>query len=143
MKGHYRDFLIRDWQNRDCAPAANIISSVLAEYHLRKPSADKDVLRRRVLLVTWGVWVIEHHNQLVGTGALPREAWGKAVEIRKMYLCQVPGIWTRYLLQQQGSPERFSANSETASILIEAVGYNESSGYQPAVGNSKVRSRLC
>ena len=46
MKAHYRDFLIRDWEKKDRAPVANIISSVLAEYHLGwEPSgADKDVL---------------------------------------------------------------------------------------------------
>ena len=150
MKAHYRDFLIRDWQKRDRAPAANIISSVLAEYHLGwEPSgADKDVLAVEEYYVLPGgeFWVIEHHNQLVGTAAYyPVKRGEKAVEIRKMYLLSsVRGFGLgRYLLQQLEQAIALRGFQqiwvETASILIEAVELYESSGYQPAVGVKTAR----
>jgi putative acetyltransferase len=150
VKAHYRDFLIRDWEKRDRAPAANIISSVLAEYNLSwEPSgADKDVLEvEECYLLTGGeFWVIEHHNQLVGTAAYyPVKRGEKAVEIRKMYLLRtVRGFGLgKYLLQQLEQAITLRGFEqiwvETASILIEAVGLYESSSYQPAVGVETAR----
>ncbi|MDP5339097.1 MAG: GNAT family N-acetyltransferase, partial [Nodularia sp. (in: cyanobacteria)] len=86
-------------------------------------------------------WVIEHQNQLVGTGAYyPIKRGKKAVEIRKMYLLSsVRGLGLgKYLLQQlevaianRGFEEIWI---ETASVLVEAVKLYESNGYQPATG---------
>lgn len=150
MKAYYQNFLIRDWEHTDRTPAANIISSVLAEYHLGwEPSgADKDVLEVEEYYLSGGgeFWVIEQDNQLVGTAAYyPVQRGEKAVEIRKMYL--LPTVRRlglgKYLLEQL---ERAIALRgfkqiwvETASILIEAVKLYESSNYQPATGVETAR----
>lgn len=150
MKAYYQDFLIRDWKNTDRTSAANIISSVLAEYHLGwEPSgADKDVLEVEEYYLSGGgeFWVIEYNSQLVGTAAYyPVKRGEKAVEIRKMYLLPtVRGLGLgKYLLQQL--EQAIAAKGfqqiwvETASILIEAVKLYESCGYQPAVGVETAR----
>lgn len=150
MKAYYQDFLIRDWEKRDRTPAANIISSVLAEYDLgwEPLGADRDVLEvENYYLATGGeFWVIEHHSQLVGTAAYyPVQRGEKAVEIRKMYL--LPTVRRlglgRYLLQQL--EQAIAVQNfhqiwvETASVLVEAVKLYESSGYQAANGVETAR----
>jgi len=69
----YQDFVIRNWQEKDCTSAATVIHSVLSEYGLpwQPEEADKDVLNiEEYYLATGGeFWVIEHQNQIVGTAA--------------------------------------------------------------------------
>ncbi len=168
MKNYYRDFLIRNWEERDCAertpygvrtPAAEIIRSVLSEYGLgwEPEGADRDVLQvEEYYLATGGeFWVIEYQNQLVGTGAYyPITRGEKAVEIRKMYLLpSVRGLGLgKYLLQQleaaiarSALPKAIAARGfqqiwiETASVLTEAVKLYESNGYQKATGVETAR----
>ncbi|MFM7373458.1 MAG: GNAT family N-acetyltransferase, partial [Sphaerospermopsis kisseleviana] len=91
MKLLYQNFIIRDWQKSDCTAAANVISTVLAEYGLgwEADGADRDVLEieEYYLAVGGEFWVIEHQNKIVGTGAYyPIKRGEQAVEIRKMYL---------------------------------------------------------
>ncbi|MBE9197626.1 MULTISPECIES: GNAT family N-acetyltransferase [unclassified Nodularia (in: cyanobacteria)] len=145
MKNYYQDFLIRNWEIGDRTRAASVVSYVLSEYGLgwEPKGADKDVLQiEEFYLETGGeFWVIEHQNQLVGTGAYyPIKRGRKAVEIRKMYLLSsVRGLGLgKYLLQQL---EAAIANRgfqeiwiETASVLVEAVKLYESNGYQAATG---------
>ncbi|HYW19694.1 MAG TPA: GNAT family N-acetyltransferase [Nodularia sp. (in: cyanobacteria)] len=145
MKNYYQDFLIRNWEIGDRTRAASVISYVLSEYGLgwEPQGADKDVLQvEEFYLKTGGeFWVIEHQNQLVGTGAYyPIKRGKKAVEIRKMYLLSsVRGLGLgKYLLQQletaiaeRGFQEIWI---ETASALVEAVKLYESNGYEPATG---------
>ena len=73
MKDYYQDFLIRSWSERDRQSASQVIRSVLSEYGLgwEPKGADRDVLQvEECYLATWGeFWVIEHQNQVVGTGA--------------------------------------------------------------------------
>ncbi|CEJ45852.1 GNAT family N-acetyltransferase [Umezakia ovalisporum] len=143
MKNYYQDFVIRNWEMGDRTRAASVVSYVLSEYGLNwePKGADKDVLQvEEFYLATGGeFWVIEHQNQLVGTGAYyPIKRGKKAVEIRKMYLLSsVRGLGLgKYLLQQL---EAAIANRgfqeiwiETASVLVEAVKLYESNGYKPA-----------
>ncbi|MBF2007696.1 MAG: GNAT family N-acetyltransferase [Chlorogloeopsis fritschii C42_A2020_084] len=147
---YYRDFLIRNWQERDRIPAAEVIRSVLSEYGLgwEPNGADKDVLQvEEYYLATGGeFWVIEYQNQLVGTGAYyPIKRSEKAVEIRKMYLLSsVRGFGLgKYLLQQLeeaiASRGFLSIWIETASVLAEAVKLYESNGYMPATGVETTR----
>ncbi len=145
MKNYYQDFLIRNWEIGDRTRAASVISYVLSEYGLgwEPQGADKDVLQVEEFYLEAGgeFWVIEHQNQLVGTGAYyPIKRGKKAVEIRKMYLLSsVRGLGLgKYLLQQlevaianRGFEEIWI---ETASALVEAVKLYESNGYQPATG---------
>ncbi|TVP57480.1 MAG: GNAT family N-acetyltransferase [Nodularia sp. (in: Bacteria)] len=145
MKNYYQDFLIRNWEIGDRTRAASVVSYVLSEYGLgwEPKGADKDVLQvEEFYLETGGeFWVIEHQNQLVGTGAYyPIKRGHKAVEIRKMYLLSsVRGLGLgKYLLQQL---EAAIANRgfeqiwiETAGALVEAIKLYESNGYQPATG---------
>ena len=145
MKNYYQDFLIRNWEIGDRTRAASVISYVLSEYGLgwEPKGADKDVLQVEKFYLEAGgeFWVIEHQNQLVGTGAYyPISRGQKAVEIRKMYLLSsVRGLGLgKYLLQQleaaiasRGFEEIWI---ETASALVEAVKLYESNGYQPATG---------
>jgi putative acetyltransferase len=150
MKTGYRDFLIRDWHERDRASAAEVIRFVLTEYGLpwEPAGADRDVLEAEDFYLATGgeFWVIEHHNQLVGTGAYyPVKRGEKAVEIRKMYL--LPAMRKiglgKYLLQQMEQAIRARGFQqiwiETASVLIEAVKLYESSGYQAASGVETAR----
>lgn len=145
MKNYYQDFLIRNWEIGDRTRAASVVSYVLSEYGLgwEPKGADKDVLQIEEFYLEAGgeFWVIEHQNQLVGTGAYyPIKRGRKAVEIRKMYLLSsVRGLGLgKYLLQQL---EAAIANRgfqeiwiETASVLVEAVKLYESNGYQAATG---------
>ncbi len=150
MKNYYQDFLIRDWQPKDRTPAAEVIHSVLSEYGLgwEPNGADRDVLQvEECYLATGGeFWVIEHQNQVVGTGAYyPIKRGEKAVEIRKMYLLpNVRGLGLGKYLLQQLEAAIASRNFqqiwiETASVLAEAVKLYESSGYQPATGVETAR----
>jgi putative acetyltransferase len=145
MKNYYRDFLIRNWEISDRTRAASVINYVLSEYGLgwEPKGADKDVLQVEEFYLHRGgeFWVIEHQNQLVGTGAYyPIQRGNKAVEIRKMYLLSsVRGLGLgKYLLQQleaaiahRGFEEIWI---ETASVLVEAVKLYEGNGYQLATG---------
>ena len=145
MNVRYRDFLIREWKDRDRVLAVEIIGSVLADYGLSwEPlGADRDVLEIEQFYQATGgeFWVIEQAGQLVGTGAYyPVSRGESAVEIRKMYF--VPEVrgqgLGRFLLKEL---ERAIADRgfhqiwiETASVLKEAVKLYESSGYQSAAG---------
>ena len=153
MNVRYRDFLIRDWEERDRVLAVEIIGSVLADYGLSwEPlGADRDVLEIEPFYHATGgeFWVIEREGQLVGTGAYyPVSRGDKAVEIRKMYL--VPEVrgqgLGRFLLKEL---ERAIGDRgfdqiwiETASVLKEAVKLYESSGYQSATGVETERCDL-
>jgi putative acetyltransferase len=150
MNINYKDFLIRNWQERDRLCASEIIHSVLSEYGLgwEANGADRDVLEvEECYLATGGeFWVIEHQNKLVGTGAYyPIQRGENAVEIRKMYLLpSARGLGLgKYLLQQleisiasRGFQEIWI---ETASILTEAVKLYENNGYEPATGVETTR----
>ncbi|MCP2729153.1 GNAT family N-acetyltransferase [Limnofasciculus baicalensis] len=145
MKTYYKDFLIRDWQPGDRNPAAETISTVLAEYSIifEPRGADIDVLEIETYYQETGgeFWVIEQEGKVVGTsGYYPVKRGEKSVEIRKMYL--LPDVrgngLGRYLLKEL---ENAIANRgfqeiwiETASVLKEAVNLYERSGYQPTTG---------
>ncbi|MCV3214192.1 GNAT family N-acetyltransferase [Plectonema radiosum NIES-515] len=64
MTNTYKDFLIRNWEERDRTPASEVIRSVLSEYGLgwEPNGADRDVLQvEECYLATGGeFWVIEH-----------------------------------------------------------------------------------
>lgn len=150
MKGRYGDFLIRDWERRDRTFAADVVSTVLAEYGLgwEPTGADEDVLEvEKYYLAAGGeFWVIEQQNRIVGTGAYyPIKRGEKAVEIRKMYLLPAArGIGLgKYLLQQLESAIALRGFEqiwiETASVLAEAVKLYEASGYQQAEGVETAR----
>lgn len=150
MRDYYQDFLIRNWEKGDRTAAAAVISYVLSEYGLgwEPNGADRDVLQvEEYYLATGGeFWVIEHQNQVVGTGAYyPIQRGEKAVEIRKMYLLSsVRGLGLgKYLLQQleaaiasRGFQEIWI---ETASALVEAVKLYESNSYEPTTGVETTR----
>jgi putative acetyltransferase len=146
----YKIFLIRDWEKSDRIAAAEVISSVLAEYGLgwEPAGADRDVLEvEKFYQSTAGeFWVIEQQGWLVGTGGYYPVARGeKAVEIRKMYLLPaVRGLGLgRFLLEQL--EQAIAARGfqqiwiETASMLVEAIALYESSGYQLATGVETAR----
>ena len=150
MRATYKDFLIRNWEERDRTPVSEVIRSVLSEYGLgwEPNGADRDVLQvEECYLATGGeFWVIEHQNQIVGTAAYyPIHRGEKAVEIRKMYLLpSARGLGLgKYLLQQL--EEAIASRGfqqiwiETASVLAEAVKLYESNGYQPATGVETTR----
>lgn len=145
MKTYYKDFLIRDWQPGDRNPAAETISTVLAEYSIifEPTGADIDVLEIETYYQETGgeFWVIEQEGKVVGTsGYYPVKRGEKSVEIRKMYLLPTvrgKGLG-KYLLKEL---ENAIANRgfqeiwiETASVLKEAVNLYERSGYQPTTG---------
>ncbi|MGD2183491.1 GNAT family N-acetyltransferase [Lusitaniella coriacea] len=145
MRTHYRDFLIRDWEPRDRAMAANAIASVLKEYGLgwEPQGADRDVLE--VEQYYWNVggefWVVEQQGEVVGTSAYyPVSRGENAVEIRKMYL--LPKVRGQglggFLLEnlERAIAERGFQTLwlETASVLQEAIRLYERRGYQPATG---------
>ncbi|MBW4644348.1 MAG: GNAT family N-acetyltransferase [Goleter apudmare HA4340-LM2] len=151
MRDYYQDFLIRNWEKGDRTSAAAVISYVLSEYGLgwEPDGADRDVLQVEASYLATGgeFWVIEHENQIVGTGAYyPVDRGKKAVEIRKMYLLSsVRGLGLgKYLLAQleaaiasRGFEEIWI---ETASVLVEAVKLYESKGYTAATG---VETKRC
>jgi putative acetyltransferase len=151
MKLLYQNYIIRDWKPKDRTAAANVINTVLAEYGLgwEADGADRDVLQVEEYYLKAGgeFWVIEHQNQIVGTGAYyPIKRGENAVEIRKMYLLpEIRGLGLgKYLLQQlelnikqRGFKQIWI---ETASVLKEAVQLYENNGYVPATG---VETKRC
>jgi putative acetyltransferase len=143
-------FLIRDWQPGDRQVAADVIRTVLTEYGLgwEPDGADRDVLEVEAAYLERGgeFWVVEQAGRLVGTSAYyPISRGENAVEIRKMYLLPAArgqGLG-RYLLttieaviQARGFSDIWI---ETASVLKEAVGLYETSGYEPARGVETAR----
>lgn len=145
MKKYYRDFLIRDWQPKDRQIAANIISSVLAEYGLgwEPDGADEDVLKVEEFYQKVGgeFWVIEHQGKLLGTAAYyPIKRGNKAAEIRKMYL--LPEVRSKglgkFLLKELETRIKECKFQEiwveTATVLQEAVKLYENNGYQLTTG---------
>ncbi|NET73297.1 MAG: GNAT family N-acetyltransferase [Sphaerospermopsis sp. SIO1G2] len=145
MKQTYKNFIIRDWQQSDRQPAAEVIKTVLAEYGLgwEGEGADIDVLKVEEYYLKNGgeFWVIEHQNQIIGTGAYyPINRGKKSVEIRKMYI--LPKFRSlglgKYLLQELEKTifkrEFQQIWIETASVLKEAVQLYERNGYVPATG---------
>ena len=145
MKVNYRDFVIRDWEPRDCIAAADVIHSVLTQYNLgwEPEGADRDVLEvEECYLATGGeFWVVKKQGQIVGTSAYyPVVRGNNAVEIRKMYLlssARGQGLG-KFLLQKLEEAIALRGFEqiwiETASVLVEAVKLYESSGYIPAEG---------
>jgi putative acetyltransferase len=145
MKKYYQNFTIRDWQKSDRQTAAEVIRSVLSEYGLawEAEGADRDVLEVEEFYLKPGgeFWVIEHQNQIIGTGAYyPIERGEKAVEIRKMYILpKFRGLGLgKYLLQQLETAIFKNGFTqiwiETASVLKEAVQLYEKNGYIPSTG---------
>ncbi len=145
MKQLYRDYLIRDWQPSDRQTAADLISTVLAEYGLQWEPEGTDGDAVAVETAYWQTggefWVIERHNQLVGTGGYyPVSRGDQAVEIRKMYL--LPSVRSqglgRFLLQTLESAIRAQGYQqiwvETASVLTAAIALYENMGYQLTTG---------
>ncbi len=145
FQAQYQDFIIRDWQPRDCTFASEVIRSVLTDYGLpwEPTGADRDVINvEECYLATGGeFWVIEQQNTIVGTSAYyPIHRGKNAVEIRKMYLLPIvrgKGLG-RYLLQELENAIALRNFDqiwiETASVLAEAVKLYETSGYLPAEG---------
>ncbi|PSN13130.1 GNAT family N-acetyltransferase [filamentous cyanobacterium CCT1] len=143
-------YLVRSWQPGDREAALALIAQVLQEYNLTCEPADSDRDARDVETCYWETggefWVVAVDRVLVGTvGYRPTSRGPDAVELRKMYLLpQARGQGLgRYLLstmesaiQQRGFGEIWL---ETASVLKEAVGLYEASGYQPASGVETAR----
>lgn len=146
----FRHYRIRSWQPSDREVAGRLIASVLAEYGLgwEPQGSDRDALEVETYYWQPGgeFWVVEAAGTLVGTaGYYPAQRGDRAVEIRKMYLlpsARGQGLG-RYLLGQlESAIQRRGFQQiwvETASVLKEAVGLYEASGYQPASGVETAR----
>jgi len=143
MNKRYKNFLIRNWQQRDRNIAAELIQTVLNEYDLpwQPELADRDVVEVELAYLDIGgeFWVVEENSTIVGTAAYqPINKRKNAVEIRKMYL--LPHVRNKglgkYLLQELEKAIAIKDYQEilieTASILKEAVVLYERNGYQPA-----------
>lgn len=143
-------YLIRSWQPGDRDAALALIAQVLKEYSLTCEPADSDRDARDVEACYWDTggefWVVETNGGLVGTaGYRPTHRGDRAVELRKMYLLPTArgqGLG-RYLLstmeaaiQSRGFAQIWL---ETASVLKEAVGLYEASGYEPTSGVETAR----
>lgn len=150
MHQPFKHFLIRDWMPRDRDPAANLIRDVLLEYGLpwQPESADQDVIAVESAYLDCGgqFWVVEQHQEIVGTAAFHPTHHGKnAVEIRKMYLDRAvrgQGLGKQLLqtLEQEIIAQGFTeAWLETASPLREAVQMYEKAGYQLTTGVETAR----
>ena len=151
MRKVYKDFIIRSWESGDRQVVQDLIASVLAEYRLtcEPEGADIDVweVEKYYLNKNGEFWVVEQHQNLVGTAAYyPINRGTNAVEVRKMYLQpQVRGLGLgKYLLTQleqeinrRGFQEIWI---ETATVLREAVKLYEHHGYEPTTG---VETRRC
>ncbi|MBW4518117.1 MAG: GNAT family N-acetyltransferase [Scytolyngbya sp. HA4215-MV1] len=150
MEIRYHNFLIRSWQPRDRAAAAELIRSVLSAYGLKfePKGADLDVLAVEAFYTERGgeFWVVEHEGLVVGTAAYYPIARGEnAVEIRKMYL--FPGYrglgLGRFLLEtlEQVIADRGFQQIwlETASVLVEAIQLYERNHYQTSTGVETAR----
>lgn len=153
MQKTFRDFIIRSWQPQDRQQAAEVIHTVLTEYGIGwEPSgADRDVLEVEAAYLNMGgaFWVVELQGELVGTAAYyPVERGNRSVEIRKMYLLpkvrgQGLGHYLLKQLEQEIADQGFREIwVETASVLKEAVGLYESSGYLPTTGIETERCDL-
>jgi putative acetyltransferase len=143
-------YWVRPWQPGDRDAAMALVAQVLAEYNLtcEPVGSDRDVAEVEACYWATGgeFWVIERDGALVGTaGYRPVPRGERAVELRKMYLLpQARGQGLgRYLLnrledaiQRRGFGEIWL---ETASVLKEAVGLYETSGYQPTSGVETAR----
>jgi putative acetyltransferase len=145
MKILFKDFLIRDWEMRDCTAAAEVIRQVLAEYGLgwEPDGADRDVLDIETCYLKTGgeFWVVEYDGQVVGTAAYyPIQRGEQAAEIRKMYLLpsfRGKGLGSFLLEQLEEAIATHDYRQiwiETASVLKEAVQLYEKNGYIPAPG---------
>ncbi len=153
MPAHHSTFgpyQIRSWQPGDRAAAAALIGQVLQEYGLTCEPTDSDRDALEVEACYWETggefWVVEAQGKLVGTAAYRPTSRGEgAVELRKMYLlpeARGQGLG-RYLLstleatlQQRGFTDIWL---ETASVLKQAVGLYEASGYEAATGVETAR----
>jgi putative acetyltransferase len=151
MESVYLNYLIRDWQERDTALAANVISQVLEEYGLKwePEGADIDVREIENYYLSRGgeFWVIEKQDKIVGTAAYyPIERGENSVEIRKMYLLpqvrgQGLGKFLLTTLEKTILSRRYEEIwIETASVLKEAVILYEKHGYQRTTG---VETKRC
>ena len=143
-------YLIRSWQRSDREAAYAAIAQVLLEYSLTCEPSDSDRDALEVEACYWETggefWVVETNGVLVGTaGYRPTSRGDRAVELRKMYLLpQARGQGLgRYLLNtmeaaigQRGFTDIWL---ETASVLKEAVGLYEASGYELASGVETTR----
>jgi putative acetyltransferase len=145
MKILFKGYLIRDWEIRDRTAAAEVIHQVLTEYGLgwEPDGADRDVLEVETCYLKTGgeFWVVEHNEQIVGTGAYyPIQRGERATEVRKMYLLpsvRGQGIGSFLLEQLEGAITASGYRQiwiETASVLKEAVQLYEQKGYVPATG---------
>lgn len=144
----FAGFLIRDWEVRDRAAAAEVIRSVLAEYGLGwevncGQCTDQDAVEvEKYYWATGGeFWVVESQGRIVGTGGYYPIARGKkAAEIRKMYLLpEARGQQLgRFLLSQLETTAVQNGYTEiwikTASVLKQAVSLYEQNGYAAAAG---------
>lgn len=143
MHTPFKSFLIRDWQPADRETAAALIGQVLTEYGLgwEPQRADLDVVQVDTHYQQGEFWVVEQDGEIVGTAAyLPIKRGEQAVEIRKMYL--LPGVRGQglggFLLGQLESAIAARGFKEiwleTATVLKEAVGMYERSGYLQVTG---------
>ncbi len=143
MNKVYRDFIIRDWQERDRIDAVNIITAVIIEYQLpwKPEEIVGDVIDVETYYTQTGgeFWVIEKQGKIVGTAAYyPSRRVEKAAEIRKMYLlpeARGQGLG-KFLLQELettiASHGFYYILLETSPLLTEAVKIYESNGYLPS-----------
>ncbi|NJM75972.1 MAG: GNAT family N-acetyltransferase [Acaryochloridaceae cyanobacterium RU_4_10] len=150
MEVRFQSCVVRPWTPHDRIAAANIISTVLAEYGLvwDPEGADRDVLEVQTYYLNTGgdFWVVEHNRNIVATaGYYPINRGVEAVEIRKMYL--LPSVrgqgLGRFLLHQLETAIAARHYQqiwiETASVLTEAVKLYECNGYIPASGVETAR----
>ncbi|MGF1516988.1 MAG: GNAT family N-acetyltransferase [Nodosilinea sp.] len=147
----FGSYLIRSWQPGDRAAAAALIAQVLAEYCLTCEPTDSDRDALEVEACYWETggefWVVENAGVLVGTaGYRPTHRGDRAVELRKMYLlpqARGQGLGRHLLSQLESAIQQRGFDQiwlETASVLKEAVGLYEASGYEPA---SRVETARC
>ena len=147
MKKIYQSYCLKNWQPSHRTTAANVIKTVLAEYHLpwQPTTADIDVLQveKYYLQVDGEFWVVEDlsSGEIVATGAYyPISRGENAVEIRKMYILPAhrgQGLGKYLLAELEKSITAKGYQQiwiETASVLKEAVGLYEKYGYQSAEG---------
>ncbi|TVQ08642.1 MAG: GNAT family N-acetyltransferase [Leptolyngbya sp. DLM2.Bin27] len=143
-------YLVRSWQPSDRNAVVDLIHQVLTEYNLTCEPTDSDRDAREVEACYWETggefWVVENAGELVGTGAYrPTHRGPRAVDLRKMFLLpQARGQGLgRYLLTtlETAAAQRGFAEIwlETASVLKQAVGLYEASGYAPASGVETAR----
>ena len=147
MKKIYQSYCLKNWQPSHRETAANVIKTVLAEYHLpwQPTTTDIDVLQveKYYLQVGGEFWVVEDllSGEIVATGAYyPIFRGENAVEIRKMYILPAhrgQGLGKYLLAELEKSITARGYQQiwiETASVLKEAVGLYEKYGYQSAEG---------